>query len=192
MRRLGRIWNYTEKKIQSTGIPNLRMRCHIKIGRATLPISGDKLTLTLSHANKTLLSHLSWFAGTWIRATKSSGTRRPVHFRRQQLFLPNSVNPRIRFFPCRSFTLRKLCNVQFASLHTPRIVDILNSNQVLSWNVTRSARIVEVSAPSIDLFFWCPTWLAPLLPIHDVLLSISVLLQSTLLTLATPTSIVTR
>ena len=82
----------------STGTPNLRMRCHITIGRATLPISGDKLSLTyltLSHAKKTLLSHLSWFAGTRIRATLSG---RPVHFRRQQLLLPNSVNPRIRLF----------------------------------------------------------------------------------------------
>ena len=43
------------------------MWCHIKIGRASLPISGNKLNLTLSHANKTLmLSHLSWFAGTRV------------------------------------------------------------------------------------------------------------------------------
>ena len=88
--------NHTRKKIQSVGTPNFRMRCHIEIGRTTLPVSGDKVTLTLSHANKVLLSHLSWFAGTRIRATKAPDIVRPFHFRIQKLFLPDLVNPSIR------------------------------------------------------------------------------------------------
>ena len=72
------------------------MRRHTKIERATIPISGDKPRV-LYRANKTLLFHLSWCAGTRIRTTRSPHAGRRVYFRRRHIFLPNSVNLRFRF-----------------------------------------------------------------------------------------------
>ena len=44
------------KKIQSPGTPNLRMRCHIKLGRATLSISGDTNPHVISRKQNTALA----------------------------------------------------------------------------------------------------------------------------------------